>query len=94
MQGLSWNTDMSDDLDRLAEDEERAYEIGVKVARTSLRGRGRTHCESCEKPIPEARRKAAPWATRCRGCQEAYEDRVRRNGGSTRLNSTVVGDDE
>ena len=85
---------MSDNIDQLVEDEERAYEIGVKVARTSLRGRGRTHCESCEKPIPGARRKAAPWATRCRVCQELYEARERRNGGSTCLNPTIVKDDE
>ena len=84
MQGqASWN--MPDDIDRIIEDEERAYEIGVKVARRSLAGYGRAHCESCEQPIPPARQKAAPWATRCRDCQEAYEERVRRNSGSTRL---------
>ena len=91
---VSWNTDMSDDLDRLANDEDRAYAIGVKVARTLIRGRGRTHCESCEQPIPEARRKAAPWATRCRDCQEMYEARKRLNAGSTRLNAARIEENE
>jgi phage/conjugal plasmid C-4 type zinc finger TraR family protein len=28
------------------------------------------HCEDCGKEIPEARRKAVPYATRCIMCQE------------------------
>lgn len=88
------NTDMSDDLDRIVEDEERAYETGVRVARASLRGSGRARCENCEQPIPEARRRAAPWATRCRDCQELYEARERRNGGSTRVNPASLADGE
>ena len=37
-------------------------------------GPGLTHCEECEAPIPEARRKAVPGVRLCVRCQEA-EDR-------------------
>ncbi len=30
-------------------------------------------CEDCGKPIPEARLRAVPGATRCRDCQENFE---------------------
>lgn len=47
----------------------------IKRARSQLReGPGRTHCEECEAPIPEARRKAVPGVRLCVSCQEA-EDR-------------------
>ncbi|TXK64347.1 DksA/TraR family C4-type zinc finger protein [Alkalisalibacterium limincola] len=47
----------------------------IKRARSQLReGPGRTHCEECEAPIPEARRKAVPGVRLCVACQEA-EDR-------------------
>ena len=85
---------MPDNIDRLLEDEERAYEIGVKVARRLLAGRGQSHCENCEIPIPAARRQAVPSATRCRECQELYEAREQRNSGSTRVSSMTIAGDE
>jgi len=36
-------------------------------------GRSRTHCEDCQQPIPDDRRKAAKGCTRCVTCQEAVE---------------------
>ncbi|NEL74754.1 MAG: TraR/DksA family transcriptional regulator, partial [Xanthomonas perforans] len=32
-----------------------------------------THCEECEAPIPEARRKAVPGVHLCVHCQEAHD---------------------
>ena len=48
---------------------------GIRRARSRLaKGPGRSHCEECEAPIPEARRKAVPGVRLCVACQEA-EDR-------------------
>jgi phage/conjugal plasmid C-4 type zinc finger TraR family protein len=33
-------------------------------------------CKDCGEPIPEARRLAIPGCTRCRACQEAYENGI------------------
>lgn len=30
-------------------------------------------CVDCGEPIPEGRREAAPWATRCVDCQQRHE---------------------
>jgi phage/conjugal plasmid C-4 type zinc finger TraR family protein len=38
------------------------------------KGPGRTHCEECDAPIPEARRKAVPGVRLCVKCQ-AERDR-------------------
>jgi phage/conjugal plasmid C-4 type zinc finger TraR family protein len=47
---------------------------GVQRARRQLRqGPGLTHCEECEAPIPEARRKAVPGVRLCVSCQEAHD---------------------
>jgi DnaK suppressor protein len=35
-------------------------------------------CDDCEDEIPEARLRALPFATRCRGCQEAAEQHEAR----------------
>lgn len=43
----------------------------IKRARSRLRqGPGLSHCEECEAPIPEARRKAVPGVRLCVACQE------------------------
>ena len=42
-------------------------------------GTGRSHCEECEEPIPEARRRAHPAATRCLSCQADFETNSRRD---------------
>ena len=47
---------------------------GIKRARSKLRqGPGLTHCEECDAPIPEARRKAVPGVRMCVPCQEAHD---------------------
>ncbi|GAB2613140.1 DksA/TraR family C4-type zinc finger protein [Novilysobacter erysipheiresistens] len=54
---------------------------GIKRARGQLRqGPGLTHCEECDTPIPEARRKAVAGVRLCISCQEA-EDRERHAAG-------------
>lgn len=44
----------------------------VKAARERLaQGESLTHCEDCERPIPEGRRLAVPGVRRCVACQQA-----------------------
>ena len=51
----------------------------VKLARSRLpEGESLRHCEMCEKPIPEARRKAVPGVRLCLACQAAIEKQQRR----------------
>jgi len=46
----------------------------VKAARDRLgKGAGRTDCEDCGAPIPEARRRVVPGVRRCVRCQQADE---------------------
>ncbi len=46
----------------------------VEHARQALAGGvGRTDCEDCGEPIPEARRQAVPGVRRCVSCQEAHD---------------------
>ncbi|RZA15627.1 MAG: DksA/TraR family C4-type zinc finger protein [Lysobacteraceae bacterium] len=46
----------------------------IKRARSQLpSGPGRSHCEECEAPIPEARRRALPGVRLCVDCQEALD---------------------
>lgn len=35
-------------------------------------------CEDCGQPIPEERRRAAPFARRCIACQTAFEKSMKR----------------
>lgn len=47
----------------------------IERARSQLRsGPGLTHCEECDAPIPEARRRAVPGVRLCVECQAAYDD--------------------
>ncbi|MCR6661756.1 MAG: DksA/TraR family C4-type zinc finger protein [Luteimonas sp.] len=46
----------------------------IKRARSQLpKGASLAHCEECDAPIPEARRKAVPGVRLCIHCQEAEE---------------------
>jgi phage/conjugal plasmid C-4 type zinc finger TraR family protein len=51
---------------------------GVAMVRERLQGQGAEECEECGIEIPEARRRAAPWAVCCVECQGLREGR--RNG--------------
>lgn len=58
---------VQDQIDATVED-------AIKRARSRMReGPGRTHCEECEAPIPEARRKAVSGVRLCVACQEAED---------------------
>lgn len=51
----------------------------VKLARSRLpEGESLRHCEMCEEPIPEARRKVVPGVRLCLACQSAMEKQQRR----------------
>ena len=46
----------------------------IQRARSRLSsGPGLSHCEECDAPIPEARRKAVPGVRLCVACQEALD---------------------
>lgn len=45
----------------------------VSKIRGQIAEAGTDECEACGAIIPEERRKAAPWATRCLCCQELAE---------------------
>ena len=60
----------------------------ITRARSQLaRGPGRSHCEECDAPIPEARRKAVPGVRLCIDCQEAADAEARQAGGMNRRGS-------
>ena len=46
-----------------AQDRERRVRLGVRKG----------ICMDCKEPIPQARLDAVPFASRCKGCQEAVE---------------------
>lgn len=62
--------DVADAADSLIE-AERAE--GVRLATAALAGKGATHCDDCDDPIPLERSEAFPAARRCVGCQEQHE---------------------
>lgn len=46
----------------------------VERARSQLpQGPGLSHCEQCDAPIPDARRKAMPGVRLCVSCQQAHD---------------------
>ena len=60
----------------------------IKRARSQLpQGPGRSHCEECDAPIPEARRKAMPGVRLCIACQEAEERDEHAHSGYNRRGS-------
>ncbi len=72
---------VQDQIDATVED-------AVKRARSKLaHGPGRLHCEECEAPIPEARRKAVRGVRLCVKCQEAQDLEQRKEAGYNRRGS-------
>jgi phage/conjugal plasmid C-4 type zinc finger TraR family protein len=62
--GWAGDTAVQDQIDATIED-------AVKRARSHLpKGPSLEHCEECDTPIPEARRKAVPGVRLCVVCQE------------------------
>ncbi|QPL39370.1 TraR/DksA C4-type zinc finger protein [Erythrobacter sp. A30-3] len=50
----------------------------IQRVRQSIAMQGDPDCAECGDPIEEKRRAAMPSATRCIGCQSAYERALRR----------------
>ena len=60
----------------------------VQRARSRLpKGESLTHCEECDAPIPEARRKALPGVRLCVACQSARDKEENQRGGFNRRGS-------
>ncbi|KPN21405.1 hypothetical protein AO715_11745 [Xanthomonas sp. Mitacek01] len=69
---------VQDQIDATVED-------AIKRARSQLRkGPGLMHCEECDAPIPEARRKAVPGVRLCVECQAAQDDDDAHSGYNRR----------
>lgn len=65
-----------------------SVEDAVKRARDKIaRGPGRSHCEECEAPIPEARRAAVPGVRLCVKCQDLEDSEDQRQNGFNRRGS-------
>lgn len=64
---------MSDVLDEAAALSEAERANLIARAADQVAQAGSIHCEDCEAEIPEARRAAAPFATRCIHCQTKFE---------------------
>jgi phage/conjugal plasmid C-4 type zinc finger TraR family protein len=78
-----WSRDgaVQDQIDASVED-------AVKLARERIpSGESLTHCEMCEEPIPEARRKAIPGVRLCVDCQAEQEKAQVVQGGINRRGS-------
>lgn len=61
---------------------------GIKRARGRLpQGPGLSHCEQCEAPIAEARRKAVPGVRLCVACQETRDQEEAAHSGYNRRGS-------
>ena len=60
----------------------------IKRARSRLpSGPGLTHCEQCDAPIPEARRRVMPGVRLCVGCQQGQDEQAHDAGGYNRRGS-------
>ena len=74
-------TDFGDDLDRAEGLASAERDAGVRRVRATLRSLTEAvgvdpddlECSDCGEAISAARKAAAPWATRCIGCQQQFE---------------------
>ncbi|MFG1466580.1 TraR/DksA C4-type zinc finger protein [Xanthobacter sp. DSM 24535] len=57
--------------------DERLRRAEIASVRARTEGEGTEACEACGAEIEPARRRAAPWATRCLACQSIAERRQR-----------------
>jgi phage/conjugal plasmid C-4 type zinc finger TraR family protein len=61
---------------------------GVARARSRIAsGPSRAHCEACDEPIPEARRRAVPGVRYCVSCQREADAQQTHNPGYNRRGS-------
>ncbi len=60
----------------------------VSLARSRLpAGESATHCDECDAPIPEARRRAIPGVRICIACQSELEAKQTQSAGYNRRGS-------
>lgn len=72
---------VQDQIDATVED-------AIRRARSQLpQGPGSSHCEDCDAPIPEARRKAVPGVCLCVACQDAQDRAQHEHSGYNRRGS-------
>lgn len=64
---------MTDQIDEAVALSEAERETLIARAADQVAQPGSIHCEDCADEIPEARRAAAPFATRCIHCQTKFE---------------------
>ncbi|MCD1634474.1 TraR/DksA C4-type zinc finger protein [Martelella mediterranea] len=60
-------------LEAVTEGHDAARRRRIESARRALAASGAKECADCGEPIPEPRRKAAPFARRCAACQSECE---------------------
>jgi phage/conjugal plasmid C-4 type zinc finger TraR family protein len=79
--GWAGDTAVQDQIDATIDD-------AVKRARSHLpKGPSLERCEECDKPIPEARRKAVPGVRLCVACQEQADQDAANFAGYNRRGS-------
>jgi phage/conjugal plasmid C-4 type zinc finger TraR family protein len=79
--GWAGDTAVQDQIDATIDD-------AVKRARSHLpKGPSLERCEACDKPIPEARRKAVPGVRLCVACQEQADHDAASFAGYNRRGS-------
>jgi phage/conjugal plasmid C-4 type zinc finger TraR family protein len=79
--GWAGDTAVQDQIDATIDD-------AVKRARSHLpKGPSLERCEECDKPIPEARRKAVPGVRLCVACQEQADHDAANFAGYNRRGS-------
>lgn len=79
--GWAGDGSVQDQIDATVED-------AIKRARSQLpQGPGLSHCEDCDAPIPEARRKAVPGVRLCVACQDAQDRAQHEHSGYNRRGS-------
>lgn len=64
---------MADEMDLAQQREMEERERHIQYARNRLLAPSRLTCESCDAPIPQARRMALPGVTCCVCCQQIAE---------------------
>lgn len=65
-------------MEQAAKLDENIRQAGCAGIARAMLGAGNEHCADCEEPIAQARRAAAPWATRCAECQAVFESKQKR----------------
>jgi phage/conjugal plasmid C-4 type zinc finger TraR family protein len=79
--GFAKDGAVQDQIDATVED-------AVNRVRDQLpRGESLTHCEDCDKPIPEARREAVPGVRLCVKCQSEHDAQQKIVSGYNRRGS-------